>query len=33
MDQLADLRRVICRAMFAGYRLYQGHRFFGIRPA
>jgi len=30
LDQLADLRGVICRAMFGGYGLYQHGTFFGI---
>lgn len=30
LDQLADLRGVTCRAMFSGYGLYHGARFFGI---
>ncbi|MBH0177751.1 MAG: TfoX/Sxy family protein [Nitrospira sp.] len=30
LDQLADLRGVICRAMFGGYGLYRGEKFFGI---
>jgi DNA transformation protein len=30
LDQLADLRGVLCRAMFGGYGLYQGAKFFGI---
>jgi DNA transformation protein len=30
LDQLSDLRDLTCRAMFGGYGLYQGTRFFGI---
>jgi DNA transformation protein len=29
-DQLGGLRGVVCRAMFGGYGIYQGQRFFGI---
>lgn len=30
LDQLADLRGLSCRAMFGGYGLYRGPRFFAI---
>lgn len=30
LDQLTDLRSVICRGMFGGYGLYCRDRFFGI---
>ncbi|MGQ0667326.1 MAG: TfoX/Sxy family protein [Nitrospiraceae bacterium] len=30
LDQLTDLRGLVCRAMFGGYGLYQGTTFFGI---
>ena len=30
LDQLADLRGLTCRAMFGGYGLYRGGKFFGI---
>ena len=30
LDQLADLRGITARAMFGGYGLYHGARFFGI---
>jgi len=30
LDQLGGLSGVTCRAMFGGYGLYQGDRFFGI---
>lgn len=30
LDQLSGLRGVACRAMFGGYGLYRGRRFFGI---
>jgi len=30
LDQLSELRGVICCAMFGGYGLYQGEVFFGI---
>jgi DNA transformation protein len=30
LDQLRDLPYLICRAMFGGYGLYQGAKFFGI---
>ena len=30
LDQLGDLGRVTCRAMFGGYGLYRGEVFFGI---
>ncbi|MCI0528448.1 MAG: TfoX/Sxy family protein [Nitrospira sp.] len=30
LDQLHDLKKVTCRAMFGGYGLYQGKTFFGI---
>ena len=29
-DQLGELRGVVCRAMFGGYGMYQGRKFFGI---
>jgi DNA transformation protein len=30
LDQICELDRVICRAMFGGYGLYQDEIFFGI---
>lgn len=30
MEQLSPVRGATCRAMFGGYGLYQGTRFFGI---
>ncbi|MBH0179993.1 MAG: TfoX/Sxy family protein [Nitrospira sp.] len=30
LDQLADLHGLTCRAMFGGYGLYRGGKFFGI---
>lgn len=30
LDQLTDLRGLLCRAMFGGYGLYNGATFFGI---